>query len=192
MGKNRLNPIELYEGAVQQILPTVARITPSQYDLATPCTEWNVQGLINHNIGVQNFTHAVINKGEVDPSIMGNVNHPLPSEGAESALRSITDSVLSTLKSMDIEQIVETPFGPMPAGQFLMIPIADLVVHTWDLAKPTGQNTTLDSGLSEVCLEVIKMSAPRGREGGFFGPEISVTENATTQDKLLAMSGRQP
>lgn len=192
MANQAPNPIELYEGAAQQILPTLAGTTPSQYELPTPCAEWSVQGLINHNIGVQNLTHAVLIKGVVDLSIMGDVNHPLPSEGGEVSVKTITDSVLATLKSLNLEEIVETPFGPMPVEQFVMVPMADLVVHTWDLAKATGQSTKLDSGLSEVCLGVITMSAPRGREGGFFGPEISLPDHASVQDKLLGMSGRQP
>jgi len=52
--------------------------------------------------------------------------------------------VLATLKELDLEKIVETPFGEMPGGQFIMVPITDMVVHAWDLAKATGQNSTLD------------------------------------------------
>ena len=38
----------------------------------------------------------------------------------------------------------------MPGGQFIMVPILDMIIHTWDLAKATGQNTSLDSGLCEL------------------------------------------
>jgi len=58
--------------------------------------------------------------------------------------------VLATLKELDLEKIVETPFGEMPGGQFIMVPITDMIVHAWDLAKATGQNTTLDAGLAEL------------------------------------------
>ena len=47
---------------------------------------------------------------------MGNVDHPLPSEGAEVALKAITDTTLATLRSIDLAKVVETPFGSMPGG----------------------------------------------------------------------------
>ena len=39
------NIIELYEAAVQQMLPTLGAVTADQLTNATPCVEWNVQNL---------------------------------------------------------------------------------------------------------------------------------------------------
>jgi len=50
-----------------------------------------------------------------------------------------------------------------------MIPMGDLVIHKWDLAKATSQSTDLDNGLSEVCLGLLKQLFQGGRLGpGFF------------------------
>ena len=81
---------------------------------------------------------------------MGNVAYLFPSEGAEAALISIMDQVLVTMKEIDLAAVVETPFGAMPVGQIIMVPITDMIVHSWDIAKATGQNTTLDAGLAEL------------------------------------------
>jgi len=59
-----------------------------------------------------------------------NVNHRFPSEGAEAALISITDQVLSSIKEIDLAAVVETPFGAMLGGQFIMVPITDMIVHS--------------------------------------------------------------
>lgn len=80
----------------------------------------------------------------------------------------------------------------MPAANFAMFPIMDIVIHKWDLAKGTGQSTSLDAGLVEVCYGVMEMAAEPGRAGGAFGPEITVPMSASIQDKLLGISGRQP
>tara|TARA_B100001146_G_scaffold196019_1_gene184082 strand:- start:125 stop:334 length:210 start_codon:yes stop_codon:yes gene_type:complete len=66
-----------------------------------------------------------------DPASMGNVNHPSPSEGAEARLISITDQVLATVKEIDLAVVVETLFGAMPDGQFIMEPITDMIVNSW-------------------------------------------------------------
>tara|TARA_B100001146_G_scaffold69437_1_gene61394 strand:+ start:685 stop:906 length:222 start_codon:yes stop_codon:yes gene_type:complete len=65
-----------------------------------------------------------------DLASKGNVNHPFPSEGAEAALISITDQVLSSIKEIDLAAVVETPFGAMLGGQFIMVPITDMIVHS--------------------------------------------------------------
>ena len=120
-------------------------------------------------------------------------DEPIPVEGAEGAYTANTNAVLATAKSMNIETTVETPFGPMPAGNFLMIPLGDLVVHKWDLAKATNQNTDLDSGLAEACLTYMKRLFEGGRLGPeFFAPEVNVASSASMQDQLLGICGRQP
>ena len=93
---------------------------------------------------------------------------------------------------MNIETMVETPFGPMPAGNFLMIPMGDLVVHKWDLAKATNQSTDIDSGLAEVCLNYLKGLFQGGRLGPeCFADEVNVPSGVSVQDQLLGIAGRQ-
>jgi hypothetical protein len=54
------NVIELYEGAVQHMLPTLDGIKTDQLTAATPCSEWNVQALILHNIKTTAFVKGII------------------------------------------------------------------------------------------------------------------------------------
>ena len=80
----------------------------------------------------------------------------------------------------------------MPGGQFITVPITDMIVHAWDLAKATGQNTTLDAGVAERGYNVLVIVAEFGRKNGAFGPEITVPVTASFQDRMLGLSGRQP
>jgi uncharacterized protein (TIGR03086 family) len=185
------NPIEVYQAALAQLRPILAKGSTTP-DSSTPCVEWSVQSLVNHAIAVQNFAFNVIGPGTPDPSSMGNVDHPFPTEGAEAALVAITDQVLATLKEIDLSEVVETPFGAMPGGQFIMVPTTDMIVHTWDIAKGTGQNTTLDAGLAEFGYNVLVNVAEGGRANGAFGPEVTVPVTASFQDRMLGLSGRQP
>lgn len=123
---------------------------------------------------------------------MGNVAYLFPSEGAEAALISIMDQVLVTMKEIDLAAVVETPFGAMPVGQIIMVPITDMIVHSWDIAKATGQNTTLDAGLAELGYNVLVNAAEGGRANGAFGPEVTVPASVSFQDRMLGPSGRQP
>ena len=123
---------------------------------------------------------------------MGQVDHALPSEGAEAAFKSITDSTLAALKKANLEDTVETPFGAMPGGNFIMIPITDMIIHKWDLAKATGQSATIDNTLAEIGLMALTPALAGGRDAAFFSAEVSVPGSASAQDRLLGLSGRTP
>ena len=87
---------------------------------------------------------------------------------------------------------IEHVLDPRGVSDDIIVPIFDMIIHTWDLAKATGQNTTLDSGLCEIGYNVVSGIAPTGREMGAFGPEVVVPDTASFQDRMLGMSGRTP
>ena len=186
------NPIEAYESAVQVLAPLMAGVTAAQLNSGTPCTEWSVQSLINHALAVQAFANAVVSKGSPNMAAMGQVDHALPSEGAGAAFKAVTDTTLAALKAANLEDVVETPFGAMPAGNFIMIPITDMIIHRWDLAKATGQDATMDNALAEIGLAALTPALSGGRDGAFFGPEVTVPASGSAQDRLLGLSGRTP
>ena len=187
------NPIELYEAAVQRMLSTLEAVRPDQLTSPTPCSEWDVQSLINHNLRVSELAGNVLSGAPANVGDMFVVAGPLPTEGGAAAFGANTGAVLNTARSMDLEGAIETPFGPMPARNLLMICMNDVVVHTWDVSEATGQNTTLDSGLAEVCYNNFVRAFEQGRPGAaFFGPALSVPDSANIQDKLLAFVGRTP
>ena len=96
-------------------------------------------------------------------------------EGGEAALKSITDQVIATANGMDLAAAIATPFGEMPAGQFIMTPMMDMVVHRWDLASATDQNSTIDSAIAEICIGILAPQFLEGaRKNGAFGPEVVI------------------
>jgi len=186
------NPIALYEAAVQQMLPTLAAVKTDQLSASTPCPEWTVQNLIIHNIKVADYSHGTIQgNNTTNPMEVGD---PLPSQGAIDAFATGTTRVLELLKSIsDSSQVIETPFGPMPIANFIMFPTLDIVCHKWDLAKGTGQGTSIDSALAEALCQVLNGGGAKGgRDLGAFGPEVTVPITASIQDKMLALTGRTP
>ena len=191
MAQQAIDAIGLYEGAVQHMLPIMAGVRADQLSASTPCAEWTVQNLIMHNLKVSDLTHGIIQgNNTTNPSEVGG---PLPAQGARDAFEAGTTKVLDLLKAAgDLDQVIETPFGSMSIANFITLPVLDIVVHKWDLAKGTGQDASLDSGLAEVCYGVMQSSAEMGRRSGAFGSEVTVSIAVAVQDKLLALSGRTP
>ena len=82
----------------------------------------------------------------------------------------------------------------MPHAQMLGIAFCDNLTHGWDLAKATGQDTTIPSDLAAAAWEMINgnISDDARGPGGMFKPVVPVPENASIQDKLVAYLGRDP
>ena len=69
---------------------------------------------------------------------------------------------------------------------------ADVFMHTWDLARATGQDETLDPG---KCAELLDGMLPLDsvlRASGQYGPRVEVPDDADVQTRLLAFIGRRP
>lgn len=67
---------------------------------------------------------------------------------------------------------------------------ADVFMHSWDLARATGQDDTLDPERCEVMLEGMGPMDDLLRASGQFGPKIDVPADADAQTRFLAFIGR--
>jgi uncharacterized protein (TIGR03086 family) len=85
------------------------------------------------------------------------------------------------------------PFGTMPADVALRIAAADLLVHSWDLAKATGQTFDPPADfIGSVDPFYHQFLQPEVRAMGIFAAEVEVPDDASALDRLIAFAGRQP
>lgn len=78
------------------------------------------------------------------------------------------------------------------AATFDMIATGDVFLHTWDLARATGQDEALDPAEVHAMLAGMEPMDEVLRASGHFGPKVPVPEGASEQDRLLAFIGRTP
>ena len=65
-------------------------------------------------------------------------------------------------------------------------------MHTWDLARATGQDERLDP---QTCADLLTEMAPIKellRSSGQYGPPVPVPDDADPQTRLLGFIGRDP
>jgi uncharacterized protein (TIGR03086 family) len=77
-------------------------------------------------------------------------------------------------------------------GPALGIAFSDQLLHGWDLAKATGQDTTMPAGLPELAYDMIHGRFTDEQRKGTFKPEVPVGRDASAQDRLLSYTGRDP
>ena len=70
--------------------------------------------------------------------------------------------------------------------------LGDVVVHTWDLARATQLDETLDADVVHEMLIGMEPLDEMLRASGQYGPKVEVPPDADEQVKLIAFTGRQP
>jgi uncharacterized protein (TIGR03086 family) len=83
--------------------------------------------------------------------------------------------------------------GELPVGQAIdRFYTTDVFLHTWDLARATGQDDRLDP---QLCADLLGEMEPIDellRSSGQYGPRVPVPPDAGPQDQLIGFIGRDP
>ena len=69
---------------------------------------------------------------------------------------------------------------------------ADVFMHSWDLARATGQDVALDEDQAATLLEGMRPIESLLRSSGQYGAAVPVPEDALVVDRLMGFVGRDP
>ena len=174
------DPLDLYGRASEWTLSKVAGAAKN-LDASTPCDEWDVRGVMNHMLDTQNYFVGATRGDDVSPPSP----HP-PELISDDPVADFERARAETLATFGEKGVVER------TGPSLGIAFSDQLLHGWDLAKATGQDSTMPEGLPDAAYEMIHGRFTDEQRQGIFKPEVVVGPNASGQDKLLAYTGRNP
>ena len=89
-------------------------------------------------------------------------------------------------------RVRETRFGAATfESQVDQIVTGDVLVHTWDLARATGQDEALDPDEVRTMLAGIEPMIDALVASGHYGPPVPVADGADEQTRLLGLLGRR-
>ena len=179
MTQQQADPIQIYETATSQARNIIQGVKPEQMKQSTPCSEWDVEALLNHLVGAQTGIAGTVSGSQVAAG----------STSLESLAAAVSAMVAAAKAPGGLEKKVQGRQGEVPASQMLNIGTMDAAVHTWDLAKATGQDTTLDAGVVEHIFPLVEGMVGRGPSPAFAAP-TDPAANVSRQDKMIALSGR--
>jgi uncharacterized protein (TIGR03086 family) len=174
------DPMDLYERAsawtTEKIAGAAARL-----DDPTPNDGWDVRTLLDHMLETQRFFIATA-RGE-DASPPSPTPPKLVSDDPVADFQQARDDVVASFGQPGVIE---------KTGPSLSIAFADQLLHGWDLARATGQDTTMPDGLADAAYETVHGRFTDEQRKGVFKPEIEVGPDASAQDRLLAYTGRHP
>jgi uncharacterized protein (TIGR03086 family) len=169
----------------------VSAVRPEQLDDATPCSGYDVRGLLNHILYWTPRLRAALRKD------------PPPEEGGGAAelggpawadeFRAQVDGLVNVLAEPAAwTGTARLGGGDLPAAMVGSMVLCEFVVHGWDVARATGQAFTCAPETAAAVHEVLTQIAPQGRRMGAFGPEVEVAATAPLLDRALGLAGRDP
>lgn len=159
----------------------------SDWDAPAPVPGWSARDVVGHLVEwfpafLQSATGLVLEHG---PSV---------AQDPVAAWQVHTAAVQRLLDGPEVATPFRHPMvGEMPLAEAInSFYIADVFMHTWDLARATGQDESLDL---QTCAEMLAGMEPIEeiiRSSGQYGPKVSVPDGADAQIRLLGFIGRDP
>jgi uncharacterized protein (TIGR03086 family) len=181
----------LHRRALDETRGVVAGVESDQWNSPTPCEGWDVQTLLNHlvagnlwafELGAGGTIEDVGNR--LDGDVLGN-----------DALAAYDKSAKLATATFEAPGALAAPcavsYGPVPGSVYCGHRFIDVLVHGWDVAVATGQDSTLAGDLVTAAFELLQDQADMVRVSGMFGDDLEVAADAGDQTRLLAFIGRR-
>jgi uncharacterized protein (TIGR03086 family) len=182
---------DLHRSALDATGRIVAGIRPDQLDLPTPDEEWDVRALLNHVVA-GNFWAVELAGGrtieEVGDQLDGDLVTDDPA-GAYDLSAAAAAAAFEAPGALDAPCAVS--YGPIPGGMYAGHRFLDVLIHGWDLAVATGQDTHLDPELVDACIAELEPQLGALEASGMFGAAVEVGPDADAQTRLLGVLGRR-
>lgn len=181
--------LELYRRVVDHFGRLVAAVGPEQWGAPTPDEGWNVADLVEHVVDRDRMLAATV--GGRTPDELDGFGDPagLPAAWAERVAwweQRLADPAAAG-------RTWQTPFGTMTfADAAYAFTVAEVTVHSWDLARAIGADETLDPAAVAAAAEQLHSQEFTLRRPGVMAPAVDVAPDADEQTRLLAFTGRRP
>lgn len=181
------SPSERYRKVAAAFTQRVSEVPAAAWDNPAPCEGWVARDVVRHLV-------------EWMPGLfLGGAGLPLPPippvdddpagawDALDRALQGALDDPAIAATEFDSQagrHTVESAIG--------MLGVPDILIHTWDLARATGLDESLDPDEVHALLVGMEPMDAVLRESGHFGPRVPVPDDADEQTRLIAFTGRRP
>jgi uncharacterized protein (TIGR03086 family) len=180
-----MNLLELDRRACELNVDLIDGLTAAELDMATPCVEWTVRELLQHQVdSTAGFTAGA--RG-LPTDVTGKPVGDDPLGAYQDAVREAW-AAFDTAGMLDAEW--DFPGYGRQSGRVLVAAhFVDNLVHAWDLARAVGREYAFEEDLAEAALRITR-NYPSGIAA--FAPPVAVGEGASVTDRLVARLGRSP
>jgi uncharacterized protein (TIGR03086 family) len=168
-----------------------ATIHDDQWGLPTPCTEWNLDQLVDHVTGGNRFTVSILDGQSADKALQDSVeSFDLSHRVAEAAISSSRALIEAFSSPGALERPCHHVVGEVPGRVVLRLRLHDIIIHTWDIAQTLKPPATLPNEL--VSWALADLSGPDSLAAKHFDLDTSglrITREQEQSPQVMLLSG---
>ncbi|MEO6090298.1 MAG: TIGR03086 family metal-binding protein [Umezawaea sp.] len=177
--------LELDRRACELNVSLIDGLSAAELDMATPCVEWTVLGLLQHQVdSTAGFTAGA--RG-LPTDVVGE---PVGDDPLGVYQAAVQEAWVAFDRAGMLDGEWEFPgFGRQSGRVLVAAHFVDNLVHAWDLGRAVGQEYVFEEDMASAALRIVR-NYPAGIAA--FAPPVSVGEDASVTDRLVARLGRSP
>jgi len=164
-------------------------ISNDQLSVSTPCSEWNLEALINHMVGELLWLSQLLG-GKSIKDVGRSLDGDLLGEDFQKSWLDGCQNATKTVSSANLDAKVVLSYGEVTMRHYLNEVSCDLLIHGWDVAQSINCSLIIPVELAQFAYNFYKPQEKKLKASGQFGAKIEVDENSSLQTKLLAVVGR--
>lgn len=181
-----------YTKAIYNFDHVVRQIPSDAWDSPTPCDGWSILDVTGHVIAVQRYVEATTEGTAVTMNPFEDPGRHV-GDDPPATWAATRDALLETFDHPGVlQREVESFWGPMTVDDMLAAAVGDITIHSWDVASALGLELGIPDELVDHTLTSMGPALDGMRSSGVIGAEIEVGPEASAQDRLLGLTGRNP
>ena len=178
--------------AAAEAARVVTGVPEGTLNAPTPCSDWDLRTLLNHTILWTSYSAERRAHGEsVDEELM-NKDFTADPGFREDYARQIKKAVGAWSDPAAWAGTRNVMGAETPAADVGAMLLMEMVLHGWDVARATGQDFSADDKTARALQDIVDAQAELFRKYQGFADAISPPAGASTFDRALARSGRDP
>jgi len=185
-----MDPRQLFTQATKSVAVLMKCATPDTFTQPTPCSDWNVQQLLNHMINEVSWVPDLLagkTIGEVGSKYDGDLVGQDPATSWQKALEAAQKAV----NAADLDAVTHLSYADVPARNYINEVGSDVLIHSWDLGQAVQCSVVFDPTLAQAVYDLVSPRAEEFKQSGLFGTPVPVPTDADIETKLLAFYGRK-
>jgi len=179
------NWVQLQHRAHQEFAARIAAV--EDWSGATPDTDWSVRDLVAHVVEEQQWVPHLLAGRSIEQA-RASIDVLRDDLAGEWALYSL--AATTAWQSTPPTARVQLSYDTVTVDDYLREQVADVTIHTWDLARAVGANEKLDDELVRAVWTVFEPQKETLEASGLFASPVPVADDASLQTRLLAITGR--
>jgi len=192
MGMNEMTP--LVAKACARTADVLAGVTDDQLDGATPCEKLTLREVVAHlgGLGVAFAAAARKDLGELTDSPPGAEAFELDADWRSRYPDNLALLADAWREPGAWDGMTRVGGVDLPGQVCGMVGLTEVVVHGWDVAVASGQDYAVDDDVAEAVRAHLASFTADGPVEGLFDSAVEIDSSATTLERAIALSGRDP